>query len=194
MEKSKLKKLQQEQPTARETEESTKVPIHNLPERFLWMHVKSGTKIRNVLNVALKEFPNYNSVVWTGIGHGITKVITCAEIFKRKHEGLHQVTKLCYDSSENSKENVAAENRTPKIHILLTKDIKDPTELGYQAPGDRGKFSKKEKATGSKTNITEESTDNVPCIDRQSSTLRKNGKREKKMSEKKPASKKNKAA
>lgn len=58
--------------------------------------VKSGTKIRNVLGYALKEFENYNSVVWTAAGHGIGKAISCAELFKRKHEGLHQITKLRY--------------------------------------------------------------------------------------------------
>lgn len=122
MGRSKLKKkLQQtaaEKLTTREESTSAKVPINNLPEKFLWMHVsprvfrnygtlfnfihkihmqvKSGTKIRNVLGYALKEFPSYNNIVWTGNGHGIAKVISCAEIFKRKHEGLHQVTKLCY--------------------------------------------------------------------------------------------------
>ncbi|XP_024893170.1 ribonuclease P protein subunit p25-like protein [Temnothorax curvispinosus] len=181
MGRSKLKKkLQQKKPIAKETEESTstKVPIDNLPEKFLWMHVKSGTKIRNVLAYALKEFPSCNSIVWTGIGHGIMKVISCAEIFKRKHEGLHQVTKLRYVSSEKSKEDTATEtHRIPEIHILLTKDIKDTTQLGYQAPGDCGKFLKKEDATGSKTNSTTEKTDNVPCIDKQSSTMEKSGKR-----------------
>jgi len=121
MGKSKLKKKLQKQGKliAKKTEESpsTKVPIDNLPEKFLWMHVsprsfrimvyyliftrlywkvKIGTKIRNVLDYALKEFPNYNSIVWTGVGYGIAKTISCAEIFKRKYEGLHQVTKLRY--------------------------------------------------------------------------------------------------
>lgn len=44
MGRSKLKKkLQQKKSTAKETEESTstKVPIDNLPEKFLWMHVSS---------------------------------------------------------------------------------------------------------------------------------------------------------
>lgn len=62
----------------------------------IWLKVKSGTKIRNVLGYALKEFPNYNSVVWTGVGQAIGKTISCVELFKRKHEGLHQVTKLRY--------------------------------------------------------------------------------------------------
>ncbi|KYN02932.1 Ribonuclease P protein subunit p25, partial [Cyphomyrmex costatus] len=175
--------------------------------------VKGGTKIRNVLGYALKEFSNYNSIVWTGTGNGIAKTISCAEIFKRKYEGLHQVTKLCYVSSEKSKEDVAKTHRIPEIHILLTKDIKDITELGYQAPEDSGKCltMRNESAAESKTMTTTESTDDtkmdttiestsvgkmdttestgdakmdtttkstsdVPCIDEQSRTMKKNKK------------------
>ncbi|KYN36981.1 Alba-like protein C9orf23 like protein [Trachymyrmex septentrionalis] len=157
------KKIQQEKSTVKQTEESTntKVPIHNLPEKFLWMHVKSGTKIRNVLGYAMKEFPSYNSIVWTGTGSGIAKTISCAEIFKRKYENLHQVTKLRYVSSEKSKEDTVKAHRIPEVHILLTKDIKDTTELGYQAPGDSGRFLRNENATESKTTITTESTDDT---------------------------------
>ncbi|XP_018395238.1 PREDICTED: uncharacterized protein LOC108773802 [Cyphomyrmex costatus] len=209
------KKIRQGKSTIKITEESTntKVPIYNLPEKFLWMHVKGGTKIRNVLGYALKEFSNYNSIVWTGTGNGIAKTISCAEIFKRKYEGLHQVTKLCYVSSEKSKEDVAKTHRIPEIHILLTKDIKDITELGYQAPEDSGKCltMRNESAAESKTMTTTESTDDtkmdttiestsvgkmdttestgdakmdtttkstsdVPCIDEQSRTMKKNKK------------------
>lgn len=203
MGRSKLKKkLQQtaaEKLTTREESTSAKVPINNLPEKFLWMHVKSGTKIRNVLGYALKEFPSYNNIVWTGNGHGIAKVISCAEIFKRKHEGLHQVTKLCYISSEKSKDDRATETRRiSEIHILLTKDIKDTTELGYQAPGDCGKFLNKEDATGSKIN-TIESTDDIPCIGnpQQYPTVKKSRKRKSMNKPKKsgePLSKKNKVS
>jgi len=40
------KKIQQEKSTERQTEESTntKVPIHNLPEKFLCMHVSLLSK------------------------------------------------------------------------------------------------------------------------------------------------------
>ncbi|EFN65560.1 Alba-like protein C9orf23-like protein [Camponotus floridanus] len=131
MGKSKLKKKLKQEGESAEKSTSTKVPIENLPQKFLWMHVKSGTKIRNVLDYALKEFPNYNSIVWTGIGQGIAKAISCAELFKRKHESLHQVTKLCYMEPENPKEDITTEtHQIPEVHILLTKYIKDTTELG----------------------------------------------------------------
>ncbi|KAL6445419.1 hypothetical protein ACFW04_002299 [Cataglyphis niger] len=129
MGRSKLKKRLKREEESTEEPTNTKIPIDNLPKKFLWMHVKNGTKIRKVLDYALKEFPNHNSIVWTGIGQGIAKAISCAELFKRKHEGLHQVTKLCYIEPE--KEDVTIEiHEIPEIHILLTKDIKDTTELG----------------------------------------------------------------
>lgn len=116
--------------------------------------MKSGTKIKNILEYALKEFPTYNSIVWTGVGQGIAKAISCAEIFKRKHEALHQVTKLRYNKYvslcmqiltnymlfqlivnfrlEKSKEDTSdKDDRIPEIHILLTKNIEDITETGY---------------------------------------------------------------
>lgn len=122
MGKSKLKKKLKRSELVEELKSAeSDVPIKNLPEKFLWMHVstrklqtttskllldfahatllfkvKSGTKIRNVLGYALKEFPKHDSVVWTGIGNGIAKTISCAELFKRKHADLHQVTKLRY--------------------------------------------------------------------------------------------------
>ncbi|XP_072748615.1 ribonuclease P protein subunit p25-like protein [Anoplolepis gracilipes] len=151
MGRSKLKKRLKREEESTEEPTSTKVPIDNLPKKFLWMHVKSGTKIRKVLDYALKEFSNHNSIVWTGIGQGIAKAISCAELFKRKHEGLHQVTKLSYIESENPKKDITTETqRIPAIHILLSKDIKDTTELGYQAPGDCGEFPEKEDALKSK--------------------------------------------
>lgn len=120
------------------------IPIPDLPEKFLLMHVKSGTKIRNVLGYALKEFSNYDSVVWTAAGHGIGKAVSCAELFKRKQGGLHQITKLRYVESKESKKrskNEASETyHVPEIHILLTKEVKDTSEPGYQAPGDNGEF------------------------------------------------------
>ncbi|KAH0954109.1 hypothetical protein HN011_011160 [Eciton burchellii] len=167
MGRSKLKKRLRRQVETESTDEPKhKVPIKNLPEKFVWMHVKSGTKIRNVLAFAVKEFPNYNhSIVWTGIGQGIAKAISCAELFKRQHEGLHQVTKLCYTKS-GSKENAADEtHRVPHIHILLTKDIKDPSEPGYQMPGDCGEFPEKKEAAELKTCTAMKSADSAPSID-----------------------------
>nr|XP_012225394.1 PREDICTED: ribonuclease P protein subunit p25-like protein isoform X2 [Linepithema humile] len=155
-----------EEDTMKNRTESDEVPIKNLPENFLCMRVKNGTKMRNVLDYALKKFPHHESVVWTGIGHCIEKVISCAELFKRKHEGLHQITKLRYIKTKRSEENIEEQEiQLPEIHILLTRDIKDTTELGYQAPGDYEEFPEKEDAVEPKTSTRTENASNATCID-----------------------------
>ncbi|XP_015594516.1 ribonuclease P protein subunit p25-like protein [Cephus cinctus] len=138
MGRSKLKRPAVDEPS----EDTSKVPIENLPKKLLWMHVNSGTKIRNVLGYALLEFPNRPCILWSGAGQGIGKVITCAELFKKKNTGLHQLTKLCYVESRNSsvKETHEKIRRVPEIHILLSRDSMYSKESGYQAPNNSGTF------------------------------------------------------
>jgi ribonucleases P/MRP protein subunit RPP25 len=80
-------------------EELTKetIPIDNLPENFLWMHVKGGTKVPNVVEFAEKAFKSgeYKNLVWSGSGGGVPKTISCAEIMKRNFK-LNQVTQIAY--------------------------------------------------------------------------------------------------
>ncbi|KOX68435.1 Ribonuclease P protein subunit p25-like protein [Melipona quadrifasciata] len=148
------------------------IPIPNLTEKFLLMRVRSGTKIRNVLGYALKEFSNYDSVVWTATGHGVGKAISCAELFKKKQEGLHQITNIRFVESKKSKEkkeNETDENvkvrHVPEIHILLAKEVKDTSVPGYQAPGDNGEFLDDEEMKNESTSKKQEAGNNVTRID-----------------------------
>lgn len=74
-----------------------RIPIDNLPEKILWMHVKGGTKVSNVVDFVEKAFSTgeHRSVVWSGSGGGVPKTISCAEIMKRNYD-VHQVTMLAY--------------------------------------------------------------------------------------------------
>lgn len=60
-------------------EELTKsnIPIENLPEDFLWMHVKGGTKVSNVVDYARKALDSneYRQVVWSGSGGNINRTL-----------------------------------------------------------------------------------------------------------------------
>lgn len=77
--------------------ERDKIPIPNLPPNFLWMQVRGGSKIRNLLSHALNEYKEAKVLVWTGFGRSVGKAITCAEIMKREcGNSLHQITRLCY--------------------------------------------------------------------------------------------------
>ncbi|XP_019873377.1 ribonuclease P protein subunit p25-like protein [Aethina tumida] len=127
-----------EEPLKREN-----IPIKNLPANFIWMQVRGGTKIRNVLAHALNEFPEKQSVVWTGFGTSVGKAITCAELMKREcGNKLYQITKLCYRTVEEywdpffpELDQIVVKRKLPMIHIFLSVDPLDSKEDGYQAPG-----------------------------------------------------------
>ena len=74
------------------------IPIELLPEKFLWMHVKGGTHVSNVIDYAENAIKTeeYRSVVWSGSGGGVSKTISCAEIMKRNQPQLNQITRLAY--------------------------------------------------------------------------------------------------
>lgn len=77
--------------------ERNKIPLRSIPDNFLWMQVRGGSKIRNLVSHALAEYKEAKVVVWTGFGQSVGKAITCAEIMKRETgNSLHQITKLCY--------------------------------------------------------------------------------------------------
>lgn len=77
--------------------ERDKIGIACLPVDFLWMQVRGGSKIRNLLSHALAEYEKTGTVVWTGFGQSVGKAVTCAEIMKRETGNkLHQITRICY--------------------------------------------------------------------------------------------------
>ncbi|KAM4733433.1 ribonuclease P protein subunit p25a [Anableps anableps] len=132
------------------SEERAPFPIPGLAADILHMRVKEGSKIRNLLRFATARMQGegkdssatgVRQVVFTGLGRGITKTITCVEILKRKVTGLHQVSRLCYmtvnevwESTLQEVESITVERTVPAICILLSKDPLDPQELGYQPP------------------------------------------------------------
>lgn len=131
-------------------EELTKeqIPIECLPGQFLWMHVKGGSAIFNLVNYAKKalEAGEHRAVVWSGTGGGITKTISCAEIMKKDFE-LHQVTRVCYrkveeywDPQQEGLEQIVATRNIPSIHILMSLDELDPKTPGYQHSKTRTTF------------------------------------------------------
>ncbi|KAJ8941393.1 hypothetical protein NQ318_011830 [Aromia moschata] len=119
--------------------ERNKIPIANLPENFLWMQVRGGSKIRNLLTHALNELPEVKSVLWTGFGPSVGKAITCAEIMKREcNNSLHQIARLCFrqveeywDPLKPELDQIVVKRKLPMIHILLSKDALNTDELGY---------------------------------------------------------------
>ncbi|XP_028920892.1 ribonuclease P protein subunit p25 [Ornithorhynchus anatinus] len=126
----------------------------------LEMRVKEGSKIRNLLGFAAArmELPATRRIVFSGCGRAVTKTITCAEILKRRSDGLHQLTRLRYRGLREVWESrtphatapdpaaaaappprsLTVHKNVPAVSILLSKDPLDPGQPGYQPPDPRG--------------------------------------------------------
>ncbi|KAG7307256.1 hypothetical protein JYU34_007416 [Plutella xylostella] len=136
------------------------IPIKDLPQNFLWMQVKGGSKMNNLLSHAsgILEDKSSTAVVWTGAGVAIAKAISCAEIIKRQFSIEHQVTKLTYKKVEeywepklDGLETIVVKRQIPIIHILLSMDpIADTTQLGYQSKNGKKFWQGTNSSTGAK--------------------------------------------
>ncbi|KAL7858112.1 hypothetical protein AOLI_G00182140 [Acnodon oligacanthus] len=146
--------------------EPSPCPIPGVGPGVLEMRVKEGSKIRNLLGFAMSRLQGeghavpVTQVVFTGMGRAITKTITCAEIVKRKVQGLHQVSKLQYrtvrevwQSQEDEAVQMTVLKNVPAIYILLSKEPLDPQELGYQSPAETGS-SLVEQKSGDATEVS----------------------------------------
>lgn len=133
------------------SEQGSPLPFSDLPPHVVEMKVKEGSKIRNLMGFAMArmEKEEIRQIVFSGCGRAVTKTITCVEIMKRKLGGLHQVTKLQYRTLvevwenqeprlEGPPEHLTVQKNVPSIYILLSKDLVDPNQMGYQAPSPPG--------------------------------------------------------
>ncbi|KAM3963489.1 ribonuclease P protein subunit Rpp25 [Aphomia sociella] len=140
--------------------ERDKIPLNDLPENFLWMQVKGGSKMGNLISHAsgILEDKATTSIVWSAAGVGIPKAISCAEILKRKFSIEYQVTKLTHKNVEefwepklDGLETIVVKRQIPVIHILLSViPITNTNELGYQTLQGKKFWHKEVTANNSK--------------------------------------------
>ncbi|KAL7980405.1 hypothetical protein Chor_014734 [Crotalus horridus] len=129
------------------SEQGSPLPFSDLQPHVVEMKVKEGSKIRNLMGFAMAQMEKeeIRQIVFSGCGRAVTKTITCVEIMKRKLGGLHQVTRLQYRTlvevwenqgprAEGPPEHLTVHKNVPSIYILLSKDLVDPNQMGYQAP------------------------------------------------------------
>ena len=90
-------------------------PFADLAPGAVHMRVKEGSKIRNLLAFATASMaqPATRAIVFSGCGRATTKTVTCAEILKRRLAGLHQVTRLRYQSVRELWQSLPPEPRQP---------------------------------------------------------------------------------
>ncbi|XP_045476955.1 ribonuclease P protein subunit p25-like protein [Harmonia axyridis] len=124
----------------------TDIPISNIPQNVLWMQVRGGTKMRNVISHVTTFYENKRddiSCIWTGYGKSVEKAISCAEVMKRNYNfKLHQYTKTGYKIVEEywdpvvpELDQIVVKKKLPIVHIYLSSKPLDSRELGYQPPG-----------------------------------------------------------
>ncbi|NXA41129.1 RPP25 protein, partial [Eudromia elegans] len=141
------------------SEEESPLPFPELPPGVVEMKVKEGSKIRNLMGFAMAHMEREGSrqIVFSGCGRAVTKTITCVEIMKRKLGGLHQLTKVRYqtlrevwESAEpgGAPHRLTVHKNVPSICILLSRDPLDPSQMGYQPPEPAGSLAEAGEAPG----------------------------------------------
>ncbi|KAI5641796.1 alba domain-containing protein [Phthorimaea operculella] len=140
--------------------ERNKIPIQNLPGDFLWMQVKGGSKMTNLLSHAsgILEDKAATAVVWSGAGVAIPKAISCAEILKRQFSIEHQITKLTYKKVDeywepkiDGLETIVVKRQIPVIHILLSvQPVSETDTIGYQSLTGKKFWQKESSSNNSK--------------------------------------------
>lgn len=99
----------------------------------------------NLIGFGLKSLEENKIQLWSGVGPAVGKTISCVEIIKRRFGNLHQISKISYQKCEelwepklDGLDSLKVVRNVPVIHILLSSNPLDTTELGYQAPGTCG--------------------------------------------------------
>nr|XP_017106825.2 ribonuclease P protein subunit p25-like protein isoform X2 [Drosophila bipectinata] len=122
--------------------------LPNSQKDFLWMHVKGGTDVSNVIGFAQAALNKgeHRIVVWSGSGGGVGKTISCAEVLKRSHP-LFQVTRMAYTSVEEhwkplmeGLEDLVVNRQIPTLHILMSLDELPDSIDGLQKPNTQTDF------------------------------------------------------
>ncbi len=121
-------------------EDREAVPFRGLPEDFVLVRVRPGTKIRNVLGFALRaaeERGDSAAVVFAGHGQALNKVVSCAEIARRRMAAQEGASVLQYshlgtrtveehwepreDASEEGLAPLKVVRQIPQVHVALTR-------------------------------------------------------------------------
>ncbi|XP_054478048.1 ribonuclease P protein subunit p25-like protein [Anoplopoma fimbria] len=157
----------------RTVERPSVCPFPALPPDTPEVRVRDGSKIRHPLRFALSRMedkpraaeeegrpedggvasegqqeaagrPLCRQIVLTASGKGVSKAITCAEMVKRRVKGLHQLTRLQFNTvdevwdpleTDAGLDSLTVSRNVPAIWILLSRDTLDRSQPGYQEPG-----------------------------------------------------------
>jgi len=134
------------------------VPISNLPEEFSWIEVTGSTRIKNIIGNLGKMLRQDKFLVLSGSGQSTSKVVSIAEILKRRHKHIQERIELgerlvqeFWEPKDEDEclDTLVVTRRIPTIHVLLDvsqKPTLTPDDELYEAWwGKPGLKPKKEK-------------------------------------------------
>ena len=105
-----------------------RVPIAGLPPSYGWLEVTGTTRVRPVVGSLCKQLRQEKALVLSGWGPHTAKVVTLAEIIKRKHKhavltfqpGERTVREFWEPKDESEGlDTLVVTRRLPTLHILL---------------------------------------------------------------------------
>ena len=105
-----------------------RVPIAGLPPSYGWLEVTGTTRVRPVVGSLCKQLRQEKALVLSGCGPHTSKVVTLAEIIKRKHKHAvltfqpgERVVKEFWEPKDESEglDTLVVTRRLPTLHILL---------------------------------------------------------------------------
>lgn len=100
-----------------------------LPSDHTWIKVKPGSKINNLIGPASAALKGNGIVLISGSGPALTKVVSCAEVVKRRCKASYQTTKLCsrlveehWEPTRDDLEPLKVTREIPSLQIALSKE------------------------------------------------------------------------
>uniref|UniRef100_A0A915BN77 DNA/RNA-binding protein Alba-like domain-containing protein n=2 Tax=Parascaris univalens TaxID=6257 RepID=A0A915BN77_PARUN len=97
------------------------------------MHIKEGTKFKNILNNVEKQFqdPNCRRIIFKGVGEATAKCISCVEVFKRSfaesilyqwNEAIFSRRTDTWKPMRENLSNILVHVDVPTLFILISRD------------------------------------------------------------------------
>lgn len=117
-----------------------------LPPNVAWMRVKPGSKLRNLIGPSLSALNSENgAVVICGKGPAVSKVVSIAEIVKKRHRHrLFQANRIGYhtveehwDATQEPLDSIKVKRDIPMMLVALSKsELADSKRQDKQCLGE----------------------------------------------------------
>ena len=105
------------------------VPILDLPESYDWEEITGATRVKSVVGLLCRRLREEKALVLSGSGPHTSKVVTLAEIIKRKQKQVvtsvqtgERVVREFWEPKEEMEglDTLVVTRRLPTLHILLS--------------------------------------------------------------------------